>query len=286
MILQIVKIGEKMNRAIFFDVDGTLLDSMHGQSEISEAVVSKLRKLQEQGDYIFIATGRPHSFMSDYLLNFGFDGLLLNNGAHIEMHNKTIYKKPLEREFVKKITAALEEKRIEYILQGEAHSYLKQEFKVFNHFFDSFGILTSKVIRNFDPAEIDVFKIEVLCKEKEQQDYCTSFLETYPSYTHFFSISGEVCEIHAKESTKGTGILKVLELLNIPVENSYAFGDGDNDIEMLQTVGCGIAMDNATDEVKAYADKITLSVQEDGVAAGIEQYIFNEKYEQKDSLCS
>lgn len=271
------KKGQKMNRAIFFDVDGTILDSMNGQTEMSEAVTKAIHKLQEQGDYVFIATGRPYSFISDYLLGFGFDGFLLNNGAHIMMNQKTIYKKPLEHQVVKEITQALDQMKIEYILQGEQHSYLKQGFKTFDHFFDGFGISASRLIRSFDPSAVDVFKIEVLCPEEEKQAYCTKILEAYPNYTHFFSISRVVCEIHAKDTTKGTGILKVLELLDIPAQKSFAFGDGENDIEMLQTVGCGIAMDNADDEVKAHADEVTDSVQEDGVAKGIEAFLLSEE---------
>ena len=61
--------------------------------------------------------------------------------------------------------------------------------------------------------------------------------------------------------------------LDIDINNSYAFGDGKNDIEMLSTVGCGIAMGNASDEVKSYAHQVTDSVLEDGVATGIEKYI-------------
>ena len=63
-------------------------------------------------------------------------------------------------------------------------------------------------------------------------------------------------------------------ILDIKIENTYAFGDGKNDIEMLSTVGCGIAMGNASDEVKKYSNKITDTVQNDGVAKGIEQYVY------------
>ena len=80
-------------------------------------------------------------------------------------------------------------------------------------------------------------------------------------------------ELYAKKNTKASGIIKALEILNIPIENSYAFGDGNNDIEMLSTVGCGIAMGNASDEVKGHAKVVTDTVQNDGVASGIEKYI-------------
>ena len=79
--------------------------------------------------------------------------------------------------------------------------------------------------------------------------------------------------IYTKKNKNATGILTALKHLDIPVEQSYAFGDGKNDIEMLSTVGCGIAMGNASDEVKSYAHQVTDSVLEDGVATGIEKYI-------------
>ena len=66
-----------------------------------------------------------------------------------------------------------------------------------------------------------------------------------------------------------------MDHLNIPIENSYAFGDGKNDIEMLSTVGCGIAMGNADDDVKKYAKEVTDTVHNDGVAVGIEKYIIS-----------
>lgn len=77
----------------------------------------------------------------------------------------------------------------------------------------------------------------------------------------------------SKKNTKATGIIKALQHLNIPIENSYAFGDGKNDIEMLSTVGCGIAMGNASDEVKKYAHQVTETVHNDGVAFGIEKFV-------------
>ena len=78
-------------------------------------------------------------------------------------------------------------------------------------------------------------------------------------------------EIYASNVSKATGILKVLELLNIDVKESYAFGDGKNDIEMFQTVNVAIAMGNANDEVKAYANMVCLPVDQDGVAKKLEE---------------
>lgn len=101
----------------------------------------------------------------------------------------------------------------------------------------------------------------------------TLVVESNSEYGYFSSVSEKAYEIYLKRNTKAHGILKVLDILNIPIENSYAFGDGINDIEMLSTVGCGIAMGNASDEVKKYAHKVTESVHDDGVAVGIKEYV-------------
>lgn len=72
--------------------------------------------------------------------------------------------------------------------------------------------------------------------------------------------------------TKGSGLQALTELLHIPMANVMAFGDGENDIEMLQAAGIGIAMENAMDEVKAAADDITAGNNNDGIAAALRKY--------------
>lgn len=73
--------------------------------------------------------------------------------------------------------------------------------------------------------------------------------------------------------TKGSGLQALTELLHIPMANVMAFGDGENDIEMLQAAGIGIAMENAMEEVKAAADDITADNNNDGIAAALWKYL-------------
>ena len=79
--------------------------------------------------------------------------------------------------------------------------------------------------------------------------------------------------IKITQNNKANAILKAIEHIGVDIKNTYAFGDGKNDIEMLLTVNCGIAMGNASDEVKKYANEITDCVENDGVAIGIESYV-------------
>ena len=264
-----------MKKAIFFDIDGTLVDCFGGIIDITPKVKKAIRDLQSNGDYVFIATGRPYAFLSQAILDFGFDGFILTNGAQVIIKDKTIYLEPMDKEFVKKSIAEFEKLNIQYILEGELYSYMKNSFTEFYDFYDSIEISRKFFKSDYDIEKINTYKIELLCPNEEAVNYCLSLIDSNPEYDHFHSIDAKSLEVYYKKNTKATGILAVLEYLDIPIENSYAFGDGKNDIEMLSTVGCGIAMENACDEVKKYAKKITDSVHNDGVAVGIKKYVLS-----------
>ncbi|AGX43372.1 Cof-type HAD-IIB family hydrolase [Clostridium saccharobutylicum] len=260
-----------MKKAVFFDIDGTLVDCLNGIKDITPRVKKAIHALQENGDYVFIATGRPYAFLNEALRNFGFDGFVLTNGAYVKVKEKCIYKEFINKDFINDIVGNFEKYNIQYILQGEPYSYIKDEHKKLHSFYDSFGISKKYLEGNYSLENLDIYKIEMLCDDKKGIDYFLSIVNDEYDYIHdeehgFF-------ELYSKRNTKASGILKVLDFLDIPIENSYAFGDGKNDIEMLSTVGCGIAMGNASDYVKKYAKKVTDTVHNDGVALEIENFI-------------
>lgn len=259
-----------MKKAVFFDIDGTLIDCLGGITDITPRVKKAIRGLQANGDYVFIATGRPYAFLNEALFNFGFDGFVLTNGAYAKVEEKCIYKECISKDFVKELVYNFEKLNIQYILQGETYSYIKDEYKKLHSFYESFSIPKKYLEGNYNIEEVDIYKIEMFCSDQKAKDYCISLGNDDFDYVH--NIDGSF-ELYSKRNTKASGILKVLDFLDISIENSYAFGDGKNDIEMLSTVGCGIAMGNADDCVKSYAKKITDTVQNDGVALGIEKFV-------------
>lgn len=256
-----------MNKAIFFDIDGTLIDCLNGIYNITPRVKKAIRALQAKGNYVFIATGRPYAFLNEELLNFGFDGFILTNGAYVKVKDKCIYNDPINKEVLKDLIYNFEKLNIEYVLEGKKYSYLKDEHKNLHSFYDSYNIPKKYLKGDYNLDEVDVYKIETLCMDKKGTDYCLSLGNHNWDYVYNKDFSA--FELYSKTNSKGSGILKVLDFLNIPLENSYAFGDGKNDIEMLSTVGYGVAMGNADEIVKSYAKKVTDTVQNDGVALEI-----------------
>ena len=260
-------------KAIFFDIDGTLIDTLNGMTRISPQVKRAIHHLQDEGNAVFIATGRPYSFLDEEIRNFGFDGYVLVNGAQVIVRDQMIYNQPLDEKFVNLFVDFLESKGIQYVLVGERKSYLDQKSQEFYEFYENIHIPRSYFESEYQLENLNVYKFEIFGKTSEVIEECKEWLKDYEDYGFFHSIHPSHLEVYYKENHKATGIIKALEHLNISIEDSYAFGDGENDIEMLATVGCGIAMGNAVKEVKVHAKKVTDSVSRDGVASGIEKYI-------------
>jgi len=247
-----------------------------GVPHITPRLATALKNLQKAGNYIFIATGRPRSFMQSEILDFGFDGFVLSNGALIFLGDELVYQSSLDMQAVKKLCDFAVSENIEYMLESYPQTYCPKGFKACDEFFQKIGVDYSGFIREFDFDKISVSKIECVSSRtdfEELNDAYNKMIAT-PGFTgwadpfHFKSL-----ELYSDEVSKATGILKVLEHLNVDVKNSYAFGDGYNDKEMIQTVGTGFVMATAKDDLKQFADHVVPSVFDDGVAVGIEKYI-------------
>lgn len=262
-----------MNKVVFFDIDGTLIDCSHGHFKPSMEVESALYHLKKNNDYVFIATGRPYAFLTDEIKALPIDGFVLANGSLVLIDGNIIFEKAFDRIQAEQLIRVLETFRLEYIVESTPYSYLKKEYAELFGFYDSIQIPMDLVKREAIGADVPMYKIEVLCKNKSDFISLHKYLKDNPYFDFFSSIDQSAIEIFAKGCTKAVGIQKVLEYYKIPQSQSYAFGDGSNDIEMLSFVGKGIAMGNASEKVKQFADVITDSVDKHGVATGILKHV-------------
>ena len=261
-----------MRKAIFLDIDGTLIDCIGGIKDITPNVKNAIKNVQDKGDYVFISTGRPYALLDKNILNFGFDGFILANGAHVIINNKTIYSEPIEKEFIKNIVTELENNNIQYILQGELYSYMKDSCKEFYKYYDKIGVSRRYFKDKFNIEEIDVHKLEMLCPNDEIKELCLSLIKTNPECDYFSSVNKSAIEVYLKRNTKGSAILKIIDFLNIKIENTYAFGDELNDLEMFASVDTAIVMGNGNPRDKKVADYITTTNTTDGIVNGLRHY--------------
>ena len=260
-----------MKKAAFFDVDGTLIDCTIGIMDISDRVKKAIKDFQKVGNVAFVSSGRPYAFLNKELLEFGFDGFVLGNGAQVLINDETKFFSGIDKELVKEVVSNCERLNIDYCLQGPKYSYLKEDFTRILEYYREYGITNDFLEFNFNIDEVDVFKIEMFPADEEGCKYCESLDQG--EFNCFKNYPGEVYEMYPVKNSKGTGLLKTIEFEGVELKDSYAFGDGRNDIEMIQTAAHGIAMGNAVPELKEVANEFTDAIADDGIATYLEKIL-------------
>ena len=248
-------------RAVFFDIDGTLWDF---SNRIPESAVRAIRTMRENGHLAFLCSGRTRAFIREpKLFAIGFDGVVSGCGTMIEYNGKTVFSRMLDPELAVRTVETVRRYDFRPILEGP--KYLYMDYAEFAE--DPYG---KKLIAEMGDCLLGIeecwgkWEISKLTCATEEADRETCFAELAGDYDYIVH-NAAVVEMVPKGYDKGSGILKVCELLGVDAADTYAFGDGMNDIEMLQTAGTGIAMGNGAEAAKKAADYVTAALNEDGV---------------------
>lgn len=263
------------NKLVFIDVDGTLVNDNGIVPKSAEIAIKKARS---NGHYMFLCTGRSKAELFDNIMNIGFDGIIGAAGGYIEFSNKVIMHKKVKSDDIKHLVSYFNENNIDFYLESNGGLFASKNCKKHlrelisdNHFSDNYFI--NCLIEGEDLIRNDVNKISFLGSpisiEIIQKEFGKKFNIISSTVPAFGENSGElsVPGIH-----KATAIEILLKHLNFPKEDTFAYGDGINDIEMLEYVNTGIAMGNANDKLKAIADDVTNSHDENGIYNSFKKY--------------
>ncbi|MEG0277222.1 MAG: HAD family hydrolase [Coprobacillus sp.] len=255
-------------KIIFFDIDGTLYAKELGG--VSPRVKAAIKKVKSKGHLCFIASGRPYGYIAENIRALDFDGYVLANGANIKYNHDDLKSRFLNPQDVKELIEALKSKNIEYVLQTSTYCYMPKENDCLLNFYSQCNIDFKNFCHEYDEDEViqRVVKLEVWVKDQVELDYAIAH---YQKFNYELHPDNHSMEVYSQKVSKATGILDVLELFHIDIENSYCFGDGPNDVEMFETVAHPIAMGNAIDIIKEKAEDVCLGVLEDGVAYKLEE---------------
>lgn len=256
-----------MVKAVFFDIDGTLVSFR--THRIPDSTAEALAALKERGIRIFIATGRSGLLMKEIGgLDAGiFDGLITFNGQHCRVGGEVIHTHPIPAGDVAGGIGFFGENDISCLFEGT-------DFVAVNSH-DSNALEIADLLSMRLPAPSDLREIkdkEIIQliffgdvrQEEELLKVMPSCVSTrwHPLFTDIIPSGGG----------KHVGMEKALARFGLTREESMAFGDGGNDISMLRYAGIGVAMDNASDNVKAAADYVTTGVDDDGVANALRHF--------------
>ncbi|WP_122645455.1 Cof-type HAD-IIB family hydrolase [Enterococcus mediterraneensis] len=275
-----------MIKAIFFDIDGTLLSS---NGKVLESTKEAIRQAREKGIYVGIATGRSPVHLDELLDNLELDVYVTYNGQLVYTKNAVIYAQTFDEKTLKKIVDFADDQSRQILFGG------RNELEGSRTMMLSQSIIVKKMIR-FLPRRFPVAVLKKTLQKlsfyKSDNHYERLAILQQPIYQcMMLSVERETpklaaqfpaCDFHRsnpysvdivpKGGSKLKGIYEFLDHHGIAVSETMAFGDHMNDIEMLKGIGIGIAMGNGQQAAKEAAAFVTDTNNKDGIAAALRHY--------------
>lgn len=269
---------------IALDLDGTLLDSRKCLSGRNKEALSACAHM---GIQIVPTTGRAvDGIMPEIRSISGVHYAITTNGGNVaDLDNKkSLTRCTLSNEKALEILDIVKKYHAMYDPYIEGRGISQPQF--IDHM-DEFGLsaviqrmvrqtrdVVPNVIRYVRETGKEVEKVNIYLGDLKERDLLREELSSVDGIIISSSLYNNL-EINAQGATKGNALLWLADYLGIDREATMAFGDGENDISMLEAAGIGIAMGNGLEVAKRAADQVTLTNDEDGVAVAIERLIFN-----------
>ena len=271
-----------MYRVVAADLDGTLLRS---DKSISEETIAELRRITEKGIFFIPSTGRTHRELPGALRNLPFlrYALCCNGGAVYDyLEQRCIYEKSIPYELALELleytrTIPVYESVVvngERICRGDEAGSICEYIRrraVKDILFNFTG--AADVKKAFAAKKADAQKMLLYLDDRaDREEVIRDLKERFPQLE--ISSSGPYfIEVNVKGVDKGKALVGFCRMQNIPIEESVAFGDAENDLSMLDAAGLAVVMENGTEETKKHADMICPSNDDDGVRVALQKLI-------------
>ncbi|MEY8292554.1 Cof-type HAD-IIB family hydrolase [Carnobacteriaceae bacterium 52-44] len=271
-----------MKKLVFFDIDGTLVTR---NNHIPKSTIEAVEQLKLNGNIPVIATGRAPVLIREIAEELNINSYISMNGQYIVHEGEVIYSNPIDMELVDNVVEVAIERRdgillstsdeiianslISLVNRGSLYTFLKGlvgvipervKVKLWNR-------LMKKAPEKADYENKEIYMMNINANQEEELEY----EEIFAKYLNFTRANEMSMDIVSKGTTKATGAEKMMSALGIHHQNTFAFGDGLNDMEIINFVGTGVAMENGFEELKATADFVTDSVFNHGIANGLKK---------------
>ena len=264
-------------KAIFLDVDGTLIDDY---GRVPDSAVRAVGEARRNGHLVFLCTGRSMVELSPGVLEVGFDGFVVASGAYVQVGSDVLEHKRLTPEAVRHLAAYFDARGGGYYFQANDGVYASPQARdllgsivtaavAADPAFDEVdhGLLryVDTIIVDSDPYTMPITKAIYFYAGATLDEIRAEFtdFEVVPSSVTVFGTSAG--EMMIPGVHKASGIDVLLHHVGIDLADTIAIGDSYNDLEMLEHVAVGIAMGDAPRAVKDIADEVTTSTTEDGI---------------------
>ena len=274
-------------KLIVLDLDGTLLNS---KKELSAGNFAALEQAAARGIYVVPCTGRFFKAMPECIRSLPFLCYAITvNGADIYdvKSDKSLHSALISPQRADEVFAALDTLPVIYDCFQDGWGWMDQKFHEICDQFEASDTAPGYIQKTRTPVENfrqvikargrGIQKIQMFFKDPQLRIKMLEELpKRFPDLNVTASLSNNI-EINSREAHKGNALLELCRCLQIDPSQTMAFGDGLNDLTMLQTAAVGVAMGNAEPAVKELANYITDTNDNDGVAKAVRLFCLGEK---------
>lgn len=271
-----------MKKIIFFDIDGTLVDQ---KNKIPKSTLKAIQKLKAEGIVLFLATGRAPALLHHIAEELEINNYISMNGQYIVINGRTYYESPIDKDLVNQVVQRAASHNHGIILCSRNEIYSSTSFSIANTSSRSHHVL--KRLTNIVPTRLqvaitrrymrkhplperyqadDILQVILEAPKGQEEEYRKTF-----TALRFTRSNSFLLDVINKNSSKAAAIQRVLAYYNFNPEDAMAFGDHLNDLEMLEFVGCGVAMGNGHPAAKRVADLVTESNDKGGIEKALVQ---------------
>lgn len=266
---------------IAFDMDGTLLNS---NKQISPETLNAIKRATDAGKTVILCTGRNLAELNAFTeIIPGLRYLDCVSGACVYdlKEKKTLYFQALDPGIVKKLMEfGMEEGAMIHVLsersivQKDQQSHMADfHMGIYQTMFDQITDKLENIYNSFCEEPFPVLKLNLYHRDEASRARTVERIKVAGLETALALAESTSLECSAKGIDKGVGLKKLYEHLGLPLEQTIAVGDADNDTMALKTAGLAVAMGNATEPIKALADVIVADCDHNGCAEAIDKYL-------------
>lgn len=262
--------NELDRKILFFDIDGTLITN--GKEKIMpESTKEAILLAKEKGHLTFVNSGRVFANIYDDIRSVGFDGFVCGCGTYIFANGEEIYHHKLDKEICRDIVEKCTMYNMRALYEHTNHVAFDgvRGLGDAEYLIEYFRKMGTKIIEDVNSDEF-IFDKFVAAYD------ASSMLDEFKQYVSkdfdYIQRERDFLEIVPKGFSKATGIEYLLKYYNIPLKNAYAFGDSNNDLDMLKYVPNSIAMKESSEDVLAIASYVTDTVTGDGIYKAMKHF--------------
>lgn len=260
---------KKYKGIVFFDYDGTTVDEVDKIKTATPTTIESLKKLEKNGYLTMLCSGRTKRFLEADIDNF--QGAVTCNGSYTEVAGNTIRDVFIPDELLFQVIDEYFPR--DTIIQMDTQDvtyYLHSDEEFFKYFCRLFNLPDRWYAPwKFRKSENHISKLVMNYKTPDVfEDFKKEFANDFECAKH---VRENFFDITLQGVTKGDAVTELIERLDIDQKNTYAFGDADNDVEMMKAVGTGVAMGRHSEAVGREASMVTATVKEEGITKALKE---------------